>query len=40
MDAYCHEPSVIPSLSEWAQLLLAFMVLAMVGWHFHRERSY
>ena len=33
-------PAPIPTLSEWAQLLLALMVLAMVGWHFHRERSY
>jgi hypothetical protein len=30
----------IPSLSEWAQLLLGLMVLTMIGWHFHRERSY
>ena len=30
----------IPSLSEWTQLLLALMVLTMIGWHFHRERSY
>ena len=30
----------VPTLSEWVQLLLALMVLAMVGWHFHRERSY
>ena len=33
-------PAPIPTLSEWAQLLLTLMVLAMVGWHFHRERSY
>ena len=25
-------PSAVPTLSEWAQLML--------GWHFHRERSY
>jgi len=30
----------VPSLSEWAQLMLALMVLSMIGWHFHRERSY
>ena len=30
----------IPSLSEWAQLMLGLMVLTMIGWHFHRERSY
>ena len=33
-------PAPIPTLSEWAQLLLALMVLAIVSWHFHRERSY
>lgn len=30
----------IPSLSEWTQLLLALMTIMLVGWHFHRERSY
>lgn len=30
----------IPSLSEWTQLLLALMVMTVIGWHFHRERSY
>jgi hypothetical protein len=30
----------IPTLSEWTQMLLALMVLTMIGWHFHRERSY
>ena len=33
-------PASIPSLSEWAQLMLGLMVLTMIGWHFHRERSY
>ena len=30
----------IPSLSEWTLLMLALMVLTMLGWHFHSERSY
>ncbi|NBS16859.1 MAG: hypothetical protein EBS79_08135, partial [Gammaproteobacteria bacterium] len=30
----------VPSLSEWTQLLLALMLMTVVGWHFHRERSY
>ena len=33
-------PSAVPSLSEWTQLLLAFMAITLVGWHFHRERSH
>ena len=33
-------PASIPSLSEWTQLMLALMVISMLGWHFHRERSY
>ena len=33
-------PAPIPSLSEWAQLMLGLMVISMLGWHFHRERSY
>ena len=33
-------PAAIPSLSEWTQLLLALMTIMLVGWHFHRERSY
>ena len=33
-------PSAVPSLSEWTQLLLALMTITLVGWHFHRERSY
>jgi hypothetical protein len=33
-------PSAVPTLSEWAQLMLGLMVLTMIGWHFHRERSY
>ena len=30
----------VPTLSEWAQLMLGLMVISMIGWHFHRERSY
>jgi IPT/TIG domain len=33
-------PSAVPTLSEWAQLLLGLMVMMIIGWHFHRERSY
>ena len=33
-------PCSIPLLSEWAQLMLALMVMTVIGWHFHRERSY
>ena len=33
-------PSSVPSLSEWTQLLLGLMVMMLIGWHFHRERSY
>ena len=33
-------PSAVPTLSQWTQLLLGLMVLTMIGWHFHRERSY
>lgn len=33
-------PTSIPSLSEWMQLMLALMAISLVGWHFHRERSY
>ena len=33
-------PAAVPSLSEWSQLMLGLMVLTMIGWHFHRERSY
>ena len=33
-------PASIPSLSEWTQLMLALMVMMLIGWHFHRERSY
>jgi len=33
-------PTAVPTLSECTQLLLALMVLTMIGWHFHRERSY
>jgi len=33
-------PAAVPSLSEWAQLMLGLMVMMLIGWHFHRERSY
>lgn len=33
-------PSAVPTLSEWAQFMLGLMVMILVGWHFHRERSY
>ena len=33
-------PTPIPSLSEWAQLMLALITIMLVVWHFHRERSY
>jgi hypothetical protein len=33
-------PTSIPSLSESTQLLLGLMVMMLIGWHFHRERSY
>jgi hypothetical protein len=33
-------PAAVPTLSEWSQLLLGLMVMMLVGWHFHRERSY
>jgi hypothetical protein len=37
---YTAAPASIPSLSEWMQLMLALMVMTVIGWHFHRERSY
>ena len=30
----------VPTLSEWTLMLLGLMVISMIGWHFHRERSY
>jgi hypothetical protein len=33
-------PAAVPTLSEWAQLMLGLMVMTLLGWHFHRERSY
>ena len=34
-------PAAVPSLSEWTQLLLVgLMLMMLIGWHFHRERSY
>lgn len=35
-----HTPQKIPSLSEWSQILLGFLVITMIGWHFHKQRSY
>lgn len=32
-------PVPVPTLSEWAQMLLALM-LPVIGWHFQRKRSY
>ena len=31
-------PSAVPTLSEWAQLLLALMVIG-IAWHFHNNRQ-
>ena len=33
-------PSAIPSLSEWSQMLLGLLVMTLLGWHFHKQRSY
>jgi hypothetical protein len=33
-------PAAVPTLSEWSQMLLGLMVMMLIGWHFHRERSY
>ena len=30
----------VPTLSEWSQMLLALMVMTLIGWHFHKQRSY
>jgi YVTN family beta-propeller protein len=35
---YTAAPSSIPTLSEWAQLMLALMVIG-VAWHFHNNRQ-
>jgi hypothetical protein len=37
LDGFEH---MVPSLSEWSQMLLGLMVITIIGWHFHRERSY
>ena len=29
----------VPTLSEWTQMLLGLMVISMLGWHFHKQRS-
>ena len=33
-------PAAVPTLSEWAQLMLGLMAITLVGWHFHRERRF
>ena len=33
-------PQAIPTLSEWNLMLLGLMVLSIIGWHFHKQRSY
>ena len=33
-------PSAVPTLSQWAQLMLGLMVMATLGWYWNRERSY
>lgn len=33
-------PASIPTLSEWGQIFLGLMTIMLLGWHFHRERSY
>ena len=30
----------VPSLSEWSQMLLGLLVMTLLGWHFHKQRSY
>ena len=30
-------PSAVPTLSEWSQMLLALMVLAMIGWQWRKQ---
>lgn len=30
----------VPTLSECSQLLLGFLVMTMIGWHFHKQRRY
>ncbi len=37
---YANLLPAVPMLSQWTQLLLALMTITLVGWHFHRERSY
>ena len=33
-------PSAVPTLSEWSQMLLGLLVMTLLGWHFHKQRSY
>lgn len=33
-------PSAVPTLSEWSQMLLGLLVITMIGWRFHKQRSY
>ncbi len=30
----------VPTLSEWTQMLLGLLVMTLLGWHFHKQRSY
>ena len=30
----------IPTISEWSQMLLGLLVMTLLGWHFHKQRSY
>lgn len=38
--ASCVTAVAVPTLSEYSQLLLSLMVLSMIGWHAHKQRSY
>lgn len=33
-------PSTVPTLSEWTQILLTFLVMSAMVWYWNRERSY
>ena len=33
-------PAAVPTLSEWSQMLLGLLVMTLLGWHFHKQRSY
>jgi hypothetical protein len=32
-------PAAIPSLSEWAQLMLGLIVLTMLGWQWRKQQN-